>query len=83
MIGQAQLRQLRIEAIPCSNHLPYVHRSCLSNKVSKETKANTNVHGLSYTTGYHGDFMFGWHGVYDGSGYTYSLNTSRYVLLKL
>ncbi|XP_053373889.1 polycystic kidney disease 1 like 1-like isoform X2 [Mercenaria mercenaria] len=77
MIGQVQLRQQKVQEIPCSGQLPYVHSSCLGDSVSMETGTHMNIQGLSYTSGCHGDFMFGWHGVYGGSGYVLSLNTSR------
>ncbi|KAL4222250.1 Polycystic kidney disease [Mactra antiquata] len=77
-IGDVQLRQQRVSTEPCSYKLPYVHPSCLGNDISTDNVIfDRNIEGLLYSPGNHGDFMFGKHNVYDGSGYIMSLNASR------
>lgn len=77
MIGHVQLRQQRAPEMLCSHKLPYVHSSCLSDSISTDHGTFGTIQGLSYTSCCHGDFMFGRHGVYDGSGFIMSLNNSR------
>lgn len=78
LIGQVMLRQQRIKDVPCSEKLPYVHSSCISNRVAMDTEEFVRLPGSVYTRGDVGNFMFGQLGVYDGSGYVLPLNTSRY-----
>jgi hypothetical protein len=77
MIGQVQLRQQRVHEISCPDQLPYVHSSCLDDSVSMEARTSKRLQGLFYTPGNLGDFMFGPHGVYGGSGFIIALNSSR------
>jgi len=68
------LRQQHVQQIPCSDNLPYVHTSCLGNSGAMDTEL---LPGVVYSDGDLGNFMIGQIGVYDGSGYTITLNTTR------